>query len=178
MILPNTFDTTPFKLSNLSKRQKYFIAFLYEQGHDDPTEVVFKRNYLKNIANAWGAEWAPAWIVKDMSRVTTRGFYAIPELVEYIEVNAQMVSVDDAVAVPTDTDVNDVVVTITDDDSLIVSDDMVGDMDEALSVSDDMLTVSNSQTSYFYVWDAPRKLGVLPLTTRTNSATQRDSQKI
>ena len=84
MILPNTFDTTPFKLSNLSKRQKSFIAFLYEQGHDNPDEVVFKRNYLKNIANAWGAEWAPAWIVKDVSRVTKRGFYAIPELAELI----------------------------------------------------------------------------------------------
>ena len=138
MILPNTFDTTPFKLSNLSKRQKSFIAFLYEQGHDNPDEVVFKRNYLKNIANAWGAEWAPAWIVKDLSRVTNRGFYAIPELMEYIALHTpdvvdDMIPVDEAVAVPTDDDV-----------SMSVSDDMVGDMDEALSVSDDMLTVSNS----------------------------------
>ena len=138
MILPNTFDTTPFKLSNLSKRQTSFIAFLYEQGHDNPDEVVFKRNYLKNIANAWGAEWAPAWIVKDLSRVTNRGFYAIPELMEYIALHTpdvvdDMIPVDDAVAVPTDDDV-----------SMSVSDDMVSDMDEALSVSDDMLTVSNS----------------------------------
>ena len=138
MILPNTFDTTPFKLSNLSKRQKSFIAFLYEQGHDTPDEVVFKRNYLKNIANAWGAEWAPAWIVKDLSRVTQRGFYAIPELMEYITLHAPV-----DVSPGHGNDEDDLADAVH-DDSLSISDDMVGNMDEALSVSDDMLTVSNS----------------------------------
>ena len=59
---------------------------------------MFKRNYLKNIAQAWGAEWAPAWIVKDMSRVTTRGFYAIPELTELINETSD----DEDVVVETD----------------------------------------------------------------------------
>lgn len=119
MILPNNFDTTPFKLSNLSKRQRLFVEFIYESGHTNADEVVFKRNYLRNIAIAWGAEWAPAWIVKDMSRVTARGFYAIPELTELAnELNATA-----------STDV---------EDSLEVSDDMIGDLDDALSVSDDV----------------------------------------
>ena len=29
-------------------------------------------------------QWAPAWIVKDKSRVTTRGLYSVPELEAYI----------------------------------------------------------------------------------------------
>ena len=121
MILPNTFDTTPFKLSNLSKRQTSFIAFLYEQGHDNPTEVVFKRNYLKNIANAWGSEWAPAWVVKDVSRVTTRGMYAVPELNDLI-----------ALAVANDTPVVE--------DDAIMADAVHDDMDETIEVSDDIMS--------------------------------------
>tara|TARA_Y100000310_G_scaffold322340_1_gene381260 strand:+ start:326 stop:700 length:375 start_codon:yes stop_codon:yes gene_type:complete len=98
MMLPNTFDVTPFTLGNLKPRQRSFVAFLYENGHTNADEVVFKRNYLKNIAQAWGAEWAPAWIVKDMSRVTTRGFYAIPELTELINETSD----DEDVVVETD----------------------------------------------------------------------------
>jgi len=90
MILPTTFDTTPFVLSNLKPRQLSFVSFLMESaGHTNANEVVFKRNYLKNVAQAWGAEWAPAWIVKDVSRVTKRGFYAIPELAELIQQQQQ-----------------------------------------------------------------------------------------
>ena len=98
MMLPNTFDVTPFTLGNLKPRQRSFVAFLHENGHTNADEVVFKRNYLKNIAQAWGAEWAPAWIVKDMSRVTTRGFYAIPELTELINETSD----DEDVVVETD----------------------------------------------------------------------------
>ena len=123
MILPNNFDTTPYVLGNLTKKQRSFVEFLYEAGHTNADEVVFKRNYLKNVANAWGSEWAPAWVVKDISRVTTRGFYAIPELTALIE---EMSPAEDT----TDEDV----ATAT-DESLEVSDDMVGD---ALRVSDDM----------------------------------------
>ena len=98
MMLPNTFDVTPFTLGNLKPRQRSFVVFLHENGHTNADEVVFKRNYLKNIAQAWGAEWAPAWIVKDVSRVTTRGFYAIPELTELIN----EMSSDEDVVVDTD----------------------------------------------------------------------------
>ena len=94
MILPNTFDTTPFVLSNLKPKQLSFVTFLMESaGHTNATEVVFKRNYLKNVAQAWGSEWAPAWVVKDVSRVTNRGFYAIPELTELIN-NSTTVTTD------------------------------------------------------------------------------------
>jgi len=127
MILPNNFDTTPYVLGNLTKKQRSFVEFLYEAGHTNADEVVFKRNYLKNIANAWGSEWAPAWVVKDLSRVTTRGFYAIPELTALIE----------ELSPAEDTTTDDDVATAT-DESLEVSDDMVGDLDDALSVSDDV----------------------------------------
>tara|TARA_Y100000310_G_scaffold327781_1_gene394679 strand:- start:1018 stop:1416 length:399 start_codon:yes stop_codon:yes gene_type:complete len=125
MILPNNFDVTPFALSNLKPKQRKFVEFLMEEaGHTNANEVVFKRNYLKNIANAFGAEWAPAWIVKDMSRVTKRGFYAIPELAELIDemsvVNGTCVAVEDAVVMAEETIADDM------DDSISVSsDDMV-----------------------------------------------------
>ena len=32
-----------------------------------------------------GMAWAPAWIVKDKSRSTTRGLYRIPEFATYLE---------------------------------------------------------------------------------------------
>jgi len=111
MILPTNFDTTPFVLGQLKPRQRSFVEFLYENGHTNPDEVMFKRNYLKNIAQAWGAEWAPAWIVKDVSRVTKRGFYAIPELTEFINemsvVDGTCVAVGDAVVETTDDVIED-----------------------------------------------------------------------
>ena len=80
MKLPNNFDTTPFVLSNLKTRQRAFVQHLYDAGHDTIGDIVFKRNYLKSVANINGIAWAPAWIVKDVSRVTARGMYAVPEL--------------------------------------------------------------------------------------------------
>jgi len=115
MILPTNFDVTPFALSNLKPKQRKFVAFLKENGHTNADEVVFKRNYLKNIANAFGSEWAPAWIVKDVSRVTKRGFYAIPELAELIN---ETIVVEDTVE-------QDVEITDDMDDTITVSDDML-----------------------------------------------------
>jgi len=116
MILPNNFNITPFALSNLKPRQRKFVEFLMESGHTNADEVVFKRNYLKNIANAFGAEWAPAWIVKDLSRATKRGFYAVPELAELI--NATTVVTDEEVE-------EEMAITDDVDDTITVSDDMV-----------------------------------------------------
>jgi hypothetical protein len=120
MILPNNFNVTPFALSNLKPRQRKFVEFLMESGHTNVDEVVFKRNYLKNIANAFGAEWAPAWIVKDLSRVTKRGFYAVPELAEIINAAAHTsaVAIDDEVE-------EEMAITDDVDDTITVSDDMV-----------------------------------------------------
>ena len=115
MILPNNFNVTPFALSNLKPRQRKFVEFLMESGHTNADEVVFKRNYLKNVANAFGAEWAPAWIVKDLSRVTKRGFYAVPELTELID---QQVVCEEVVE-------EEMAITDDMDDTITVSDDMV-----------------------------------------------------
>jgi len=80
MKLPNGFDSTPYKLSNLKTKQRAFVQHLYNAGHTTTGDIVFKRNYLKTVANLNGSAWAPAWIVKDVSRVTNRGMYAVPEL--------------------------------------------------------------------------------------------------
>ena len=118
MKLPNTFDTTPFVLSNLKTKQRAFVQHLYDAGHTTSGDIVFKRNYLKTVANLNGFEWAPAWIVKDVSRVTTRGMYAVPELNELIESLTAVVT--------------------TDVDSEM-ADAVHDDMDETIEVSDDMM---------------------------------------
>jgi len=116
MKLPNTFDTTPFVLSNLKTKQRAFVQHLYDAGHTTSGDIVFKRNYLKTVANTNGVEWAPAWIVKDVSRVTTRGMYAVPELNELIAENAPVV-----------------------EDDAEMADAVHDDMDETITVSDDMM---------------------------------------
>mgnify|MGYP000421489929 CR=1 FL=1 len=84
MMLPTTFNQTPYQLGNLKPKQVSFLQHLYDAGHNTNGDVVFKRNYLKTVANLNGISWAPAWIVKDVSRVTDRGMYAVPELNELI----------------------------------------------------------------------------------------------
>ena len=121
MMLPNNFDTTPFVLSNLKTKQRAFVQHLYDAGHTTSGDIVFKRNYLKTVANTNGVEWAPAWIVKDVSRVTTRGMYAVPELNELI-----------ALAVANDTPV-------VDETDAPMADAVHDDMDETIEVSDDMM---------------------------------------
>ena len=145
MMLPNNFDTTPFVLNNLKTKQKAFVQFLYESGHNTSGDIVFKRNYLKTIANAFGSEWAPAWIVKDVSRVTNRGMYAVPELDELIDemnvVNGNAVSPQDAVAAHSD------VLDVSpghgnDGDDLSDSYGVADDMDDTMEVSDDMMATT------------------------------------
>jgi len=116
MMLPNGFDSTPYKLSNLKTKQRAFVQHLYDAGHTTSGDIVFKRNYLKTVANTNGVEWAPAWIVKDVSRVTTRGMYAVPELNELIAENAPVV-----------------------EDDAEMADAVHDDMDETITVSDDMM---------------------------------------
>jgi len=115
MMLPTTFNQTPYQLGNLKPKQVAFLQHLYDAGHNTNGDVVFKRNYLKTVANTNGISWAPAWIVKDVSRVTDRGMYAVPELNELIAQNAPVV----------------------DEDTYTVSDD-VGQH----TVSDDMVTAT------------------------------------
>jgi len=72
--------------NNLKPKQKDFIHLLADStrmGSISPTTAVLSRAMLKGVANDNGIAWAPAWIVKDVSRVTTRGLYRIPELADY-----------------------------------------------------------------------------------------------
>lgn len=115
MMLPTNFNQTPYLLGNLKPKQVAFLQHLYDAGHNTDGDVVFKRNYLKTVANTNGISWAPAWIVKDVSRVTDRGMYAVPELNELIAQKAPVV----------------------DEDTYTVSDD-VGEH----TVSDDMVTAT------------------------------------
>tara|TARA_R110000744_G_scaffold193924_1_gene312725 strand:- start:66 stop:464 length:399 start_codon:yes stop_codon:yes gene_type:complete len=132
MMLPTTFNQTPYQLGNLKPKQVSFLQHLYDAGHNTNGDVVFKRNYLKTVANINGIAWAPAWIVKDVSRITDRGMYAIPELNELMNKIAHAT----AVSPGHETD-GDALADSVDDDAYAVSDDMGHH-----TVSDDMITVS------------------------------------
>jgi len=123
MKLPHGFDSTPYKLSNLKTKQMAFVQHLYDAGHTTSGDIVFKRNYLKTVANTNGISWAPAWIVKDVSRVTNRGMYAVPELNELIALNAPVV---DDVSPGHGHEGDD------------LADAVHDDLDETITVSDDM----------------------------------------
>jgi hypothetical protein len=77
--------TTITTTITLTPSQMQFCKWLYEDGNTNPHTVLFARNYLRTLAIKNGMKWAPAWIVKDKSRVTTRGMYRVPELINYIE---------------------------------------------------------------------------------------------
>ena len=62
----------------LKKKQQDFIHLMDAACPAGATE--FTRGELKKIANDNGIAWAPAWIVKDQSRVVKRGVYRVPEL--------------------------------------------------------------------------------------------------
>ena len=62
----------------LKKKQQDFIHLMDAVCPAGATE--FTRGDLKKIANDNGIAWAPAWIVKDQSRVVKRGVYRVPEL--------------------------------------------------------------------------------------------------
>ena len=62
----------------LKKKQQDFIHLMDAACPAGATE--FTRGDLKKIANDNGIAWAPAWIVKDQSRVVKRGVYRVPEL--------------------------------------------------------------------------------------------------
>ena len=70
--------------NDLKAKQQNFIHLLDHAYEGDATaETTFKRGFLKKIANDNGIAWAPAWIVKDTSRVRGRGEYLVPELADY-----------------------------------------------------------------------------------------------
>lgn len=68
----------------LKPRQLEFIQWMDE--HYPATvdaDTTFTRGELRILAIKNGVKWAPAWIVKDMSRQCGRGEYRVPELAEY-----------------------------------------------------------------------------------------------
>ena len=75
-------DIDPSLYTNLKAKQQAFIHCIAESiGSMTTTE--FSRKDLKDIANEHGIAWAPAWIVKDKTRVVKRGMYSVPELAAY-----------------------------------------------------------------------------------------------
>ena len=77
----NTETTTIAMYTNLKKKQQDFIRMMHRDC--EPNETEFTRGELKKIANDNGIAWAPAWIVKDVSRCVRRGVYRVPELAAY-----------------------------------------------------------------------------------------------
>ena len=80
-----TIQEKTMKYSELKPKQQEFVQWLFDAGHQDEDNTMFQRGYLKTIANTNGMAWAPAWLVKDTNRVSKRGFYHVPELVDLIQ---------------------------------------------------------------------------------------------
>ena len=79
-------------LDTLTARQQHVIEHLYSgmevEGIDIGTCTSFSRSWLKYMSSKYlDMEWAPAWIVKDVSRRddSKKGHYFIPELFEWHE---------------------------------------------------------------------------------------------
>ena len=70
--------------NDLKSKQQDFIRKVAEtavaEGKHPHPDSTFSRNWLRNVAKSMGIAWAPAWIVKDVSRQRGRGEYLIPEV--------------------------------------------------------------------------------------------------
>jgi hypothetical protein len=127
MNLPTDYNVTGKTLNACTKTQTAFVRFLYEAGFTTKDDVVFNRTYLTTLANSHGVTWPPAWIVKDVSRCVRRGYYAVPELNDYI------VEMAETSVITTDVSPGHG----HEGDEL--SDTIHDDMDETINVSDDMM---------------------------------------
>lgn len=76
--------TTSTTTQVLRTNQMEFCSWLYGEGRRDPNSINFSRQFLKAVALKHGMTWAPAWIVKDKTRITSRGIYSVPEFAIYI----------------------------------------------------------------------------------------------
>ena len=90
MNLPTNYDTVGKTYNALTRTQSAFVRFLYDAGFTTKDDVVFNRTYLTTLANQHGVTWPPAWILKDTTRCTKRGYYAVPELNDYIAEQQQV----------------------------------------------------------------------------------------
>jgi len=74
-------NTTTHSFASLKTRQQAFIKFLHDEGF---TNTLIKREDLQMVAVKYGLGSPPAWLVRDTTRRSKRGYYEIPELAEYI----------------------------------------------------------------------------------------------
>lgn len=71
--------TNIHSFASLKPRQQNFVKFLSDEGF---TNTLIKREDLQMVAVKYGLGSPPAWIVRDTSRRSKRGYYEIPELAE------------------------------------------------------------------------------------------------
>lgn len=77
----NTNATATNSFTSLKPRQQAFIIAMYENGVRNPQ---VKREELQVVAVKYGLGSPPAWIVRDISRRSKRGYYEIPEISDYM----------------------------------------------------------------------------------------------
>lgn len=80
----NTTATATNNFNSLKTRQQAFIIFLHDNGIRN---TLVKREELQILSVKYGLGSPPAWIVRDLTRRTKRGYYEIPELADYMNQN-------------------------------------------------------------------------------------------
>ena len=124
MNLPTNYDTVGKTYNALTRTQSAFVRFLYDAGYTTKDDVVFNRSYLTTLANSHGVTWPPAWIVKDTTRCTKRGYYAVPELNDYI---AEQVTTTTSVSPGHGNEGDDLADTFIEDDPMVDVDKQMAD---------------------------------------------------
>ena len=70
--------------NDLKSKQQNFIRTVattaLDEGMAISADTTYSRGWLRKVAKSMGIEWAPAWIVKDVSRQRGRGEYLVPEV--------------------------------------------------------------------------------------------------
>ena len=70
--------------NDLKSKQQDFIRTVataaLDEGMAISADTTYSRGWLRKVAQSVGIAWAPAWIVKDVSRQRGRGEYLVPEV--------------------------------------------------------------------------------------------------
>ena len=70
--------------NDLKSKQQDFIRTVataaLDEGMAISADTTYSRGWLRKVAMTMGIAWAPAWIVKDVSRQRGRGEYLVPEV--------------------------------------------------------------------------------------------------
>jgi len=74
--------------NDLKSKQQDFIRTVattaLDEGMAISPDTTYSRGWLRKVAKSMGIEWAPAWIVKDVSRQRGRGEYLVPEVQAWV----------------------------------------------------------------------------------------------